>query len=102
VRFRDEDVTSLPPHRLVRKGLARTFQAITVYGQRSVYENCLRERGIAVVVIDHNMRFMRDICDRIFVMHHGQELARGTPDQVLSNPNVIQAYLGRAYAKPQA
>lgn len=51
----------------------------------------LRERGIAVVVIDHNMRFMRDICDRIFVMHHGQELARGTPDQVLSNPTVMDS-----------
>jgi len=62
----------------------------------------VRERGIALVVIDHNMRFMADLCDRIVVMHHGQVLARGKPQEVLTNADVIQAYLGRNYARAQA
>ena len=37
----------------------------------------VRDRGISVVVIDHNMRFMAGLCDRILVLHHGQELAHG-------------------------
>ena len=199
VRFADEDVTGLRPHVLVRRGLARTFQATAIYGNRTVRENCrrgaflhlyagflpvllgsaraqamrretesrvdevlrmarprsgrrcdgvqfalrraenarygdrsgglaapadarraggraergggqscarrhsqVRERGIALVVIDHNMRFMADLCDRIVVMHHGQVLARGKPQEVLTNADVIHAYLGRNYARAQA
>jgi branched-chain amino acid transport system ATP-binding protein len=196
VAFRGDDVTGLAPHRLARKGLSRTFQATTIYGNRTVYENCrrgaflhlypgfiatlieapraramrrdterrvdevlhwlglarvagsvasglpygaqktlgmaialaawpslvmldepaaglsaeeadqvrdtirrVRERGIAVVVIDHNMRFMGSLCDRIVVMHHGQELARGTPQEVLTHPDVVAAYLGKSHAR---
>ena len=61
----------------------------------------VRERGIAVVVIDHNMRFISDLCDRVLVMAQGRELARGKPKEVLSNPVVIEAYLGKRYAKAQ-
>lgn len=59
----------------------------------------VREEGISVVVIDHNMRFMAGLCDRILVLHHGQELAHGAPQDVLTNQSVIEAYLGRKYAK---
>jgi branched-chain amino acid transport system ATP-binding protein len=199
VVFRGETVTGLAPHHLVAKGLARTFQATTVFAERTVAENCrrgaylhrypgffhtfldtgrakamrreserrvaevldwlglarvadqvasslpygaqktlgmaialaawpnlvmldepaaglsaeeadqvrdtirkVRDRGIAVVVIDHNMRFMGSLCDRIVVMHHGQELARGTPGEVLTNPVVVEAYLGKMHARARA
>ena len=59
----------------------------------------VRSRGIAVVVIDHNMRFISDLCDRVLVMAQGRELARGLPHEVLRNEAVIEAYLGRHYAK---
>jgi branched-chain amino acid transport system ATP-binding protein len=59
----------------------------------------VRERGISVVVIDHNMRFITDLCDRVLVMAQGRELARGKPPEVLRNPNVIEAYLGKRYAQ---
>jgi len=59
----------------------------------------VRQRGIAVVVIDHNMRFIADLCDRVLVMAEGRELAQGTPQDVLREPAVIEAYLGHTYAQ---
>ena len=61
----------------------------------------VRERGISVVVIDHNMRFISDLCDRVLVMAQGRELARGKPQDVLRNAAVIEAYLGKRYAQAQ-
>jgi len=58
----------------------------------------IRERGITVVVIDHNMRFMKGLCDRVMVMNQGHELTTGSPLEVLANPLVIEAYLGRGHA----
>ena len=49
----------------------------------------MRRRGIAVVVIDHNMRFIADLCDRVLVMAQGRELARGKPQEVLRDTAVI-------------
>jgi len=61
----------------------------------------VRERGFSVVVIDHNMRFMSDLCDNVLVMAQGRELARGKPQEVLRNAGVIEAYLGKRYAQAQ-
>lgn len=58
----------------------------------------IRQRGITVIVIDHNMRFIKGLCDRVLVMNQGHELAVGTPLEVLANPQVIEAYLGRGHA----
>jgi branched-chain amino acid transport system ATP-binding protein len=193
-----KDATGLAPHALVERGLVRTFQATTVYANRSVRENLLRgayrdiypgffaalfntgkareaalrtdqhveevmawldlkrvesqvasnlpygfqkvlgmgiglaarprlilldepaaglsaeetdhvrdtirlvrERGISVVVIDHNMRFISDLCDRVLVMAQGRELAHGAPNEVLRHPAVIEAYLGKRYVQAQ-
>jgi branched-chain amino acid transport system ATP-binding protein len=62
----------------------------------------VRDRGITVVVIDHNMRFISGLCDRVLVIAHGQELAQGTPRDVLRNERVIEAYLGKRYAAANA
>ncbi|HJU31192.1 MAG TPA: ABC transporter ATP-binding protein [Hyphomicrobiaceae bacterium] len=61
----------------------------------------VRDRGISVVVIDHNMRFIADLCDRVLVMAQGRELAQGKPQDVLRNAGVIEAYLGKRYAQAQ-
>ena len=195
VAFAGETVTAMRPHLLARKGLVRTFQATTVYAQRTVRENAtrgaflglysgfvatlfdtakakrmrgetevlvdelidwlnlndvadltagglpygyqktlgmvialaahprlimfdepvaglsaeeadhvrdtifrIRDRGITVIVIDHNMRFIKGLCDRVLVMNQGHELAVGSPTEVLSNPSVIEAYLGKSHA----
>lgn len=58
----------------------------------------VRDRGIGVIVIDHNMRFIAGLCDRVVVLHHGQELMQGTPREVLADPRVIEAYLGKGHA----
>lgn len=58
----------------------------------------VRRSGVAVMVIEHNMRFIRGLCDRVIVMAHGQPLAHGTPTQVLEDERVIEAYLGRSHA----
>ena len=59
----------------------------------------VRDDGITVVVIDHNMRFIAGLCDRVVVVHHGQELAQGRPDAVLADARVIEAYLGASHGR---
>lgn len=58
----------------------------------------VRDRGITVMVIDHNMRFISGLCDRVLVIHQGRQLAVGLPREVLSNPLVVEAYLGKSHA----
>lgn len=54
----------------------------------------IRDLGITVVLVEHDMELVMDICDRIVVLNLGQKLAEGTPRDIQDNPEVIAAYLG--------
>jgi branched-chain amino acid transport system ATP-binding protein len=51
-------------------------------------------RGVGILLIDHDMKFVMGICERIKVMDYGLSIAEGTPEQIRNNPEVIRAYLG--------
>jgi branched-chain amino acid transport system ATP-binding protein len=57
----------------------------------------LRDGGLAIVVIEHVMRALTLLADRVLVMHHGAELFVGTPQQMLGDEQVIEVYLGRRH-----
>ncbi|NJC88635.1 MAG: ABC transporter ATP-binding protein [Desulfuromonas sp.] len=54
----------------------------------------IRETGVTVVLVEHDMELVMDICDAIVVLNLGKKLAEGTPRQIQENPEVIAAYLG--------
>lgn len=54
----------------------------------------IRDLGITVVLVEHDMELVMDICDRIVVLNLGKKLAEGTPREIQENPEVIAAYLG--------
>jgi ABC-type branched-subunit amino acid transport system ATPase component len=54
----------------------------------------LRADGITVLVIEHDMSLIQQVCDEIYVLNFGQIIAHGTHDQIKHNPQVIEAYLG--------
>jgi len=56
----------------------------------------LRDRGIKIFLIEHNMPLVTDLCDEIFVMDSGDLIFSGIPEAVQSHPRVIEAYLGRS------
>ena len=185
ISFRGSDITRLPPHRVARLGVSRTFQLIRVYRDLTVTENMelsiqwdriglrglfsrsdaatrakaeelleflmlgpmrdepagtlsggqrrlleigmslmsdpslvlldeatagvnpvlveeikqrLRavnsERGVAFLLVEHNVQFVADVCERVVVLDAGRKLAEGTPRQVMDDPAVIEAYFG--------
>lgn len=55
----------------------------------------IRSLGITVVLIEHDMKLVMNICDTITVLNYGQNIAQGTPSQIKRNPLVVEAYLGK-------
>jgi branched-chain amino acid transport system ATP-binding protein len=195
VRFRGRSLTGLPPHRIARHGLARTFQKTSLFPRLTVHENAMigqqarlaprvwpallrtaaqrselatvrrqadevleflqmspvrdaeagalsygeqrylaiaialaarpallmldepaagltpaesrrlmdlvariRDRGITVLLVEHDMKVVMGLCDRVVVLDHGKKIAEGGPREIRDNPEVIRVYLGETAA----
>ncbi len=157
IRLGDQDIAGMRPDRVVRLGLARTYQIFALQGPkdvpsiadfcgltRSLDTRCgqlsvtdlrrleiarsmacfptvllldevmaglshedateiaalvrrLKGWGITIVIIEHLMRIITDLCDRVVVLNSGKLLAEGHPAEVLTRDSVREAYLGRSF-----
>ena len=73
---------------------------MTLEEAQSLYNRVLRlrERGITILLIDHNMRIVMKLADRVTVLSFGRKIGEGTPAEVQSSEAVVSAYLGQGNA----
>jgi branched-chain amino acid transport system ATP-binding protein len=54
----------------------------------------IRAQGITIFMIEHVMKAIMSVCDRIMVLHHGKKIAEGTPQEIATSKTVVEVYLG--------
>ena len=54
--------------------------------------------GTTIIIIEHVMRIIMGLCDKVIVLHHGEKIAEGTPEEISKNDSVVKVYLGKKYA----
>ncbi len=57
----------------------------------------INKQGVTVLIVEHVMRVIMGLCDRVIVLQHGEKICEGTPKQVCSDENVIKVYLGKKF-----
>jgi branched-chain amino acid transport system ATP-binding protein len=57
----------------------------------------ISQRGVGILLVEHVMRVVMSLAERVIVLHHGEKLAEGTPEAIVQNPQVIEAYLGETH-----
>jgi branched-chain amino acid transport system ATP-binding protein len=71
----------------------------TELGQAMELVARIRDKGITIIMIEHVMKAIMNVCERIIVLHHGAKIAEGTPQEIATSKTVIKVYLGeKAYA----
>ena len=70
------------------------LNATEVASTLAVFRRIRDEHAASILLVEHNMKAVMSVCDRIVVLHHGEELAEGTPEVIRADPEVISAYIG--------
>ena len=55
----------------------------------------IRDRGMTIMLVEHHMRVVTDVCDRLVVLNYGEKIAEGAAQAVCNDPEVCAAYLGK-------
>ena len=58
----------------------------------------INKKGVTILIVEHVMRVIMGLCDRVTVLHHGEKICEGTPGEVCNDENVVKVYLGKRFS----